>query len=116
MSSYSQFQASARRKAGDQDHRLKILKAVSTYDDKVTAMKTSQFRNWESAREQAEKVKNFVLGNLADLLVQFERNITEHGAEVIWARRRVRSGRRAGRRSGNYKVFQGLNAQYCCHS
>jgi len=86
MSNYSSFIRRSEEKAEDRGHLLKILKAVSTHDSKVEAMKVSQFRDWASARVQAEGIKNHVLENLPELLEQFEEKISARGAEVFWAR------------------------------
>jgi L-lactate dehydrogenase complex protein LldF len=86
MSTFSTFVKKAGEKAEDRSHLLKILKAVSTHDTKVEAMKTMQFRDWQSARQKAEQVKNYVLENLPELLESFEKNISARGAEVLWAR------------------------------
>jgi len=85
MSTFSRFLRKSAAKAEDQTHLLKILKAVSTHDSKVEAMKNLQFKDWESARKQAATIKNHVLENLPGFLEQFEKCITERGAEVLWA-------------------------------
>ncbi len=86
MSTNSTFIRKSVEKAEDRNHLLKILKAVSTHDSKVEAMKSIQFLDWNSARDQAKNIKNHVLENLPDLLIQFEKNISAWGAVVIWAR------------------------------
>ena len=85
MSNYSKFIQRSEKIAEDRGHLLKILKAVNTHDSKVEAMKTGQFRNWETARGEAEKIKEHVLENLPRLLEQFEQTITGRGAEIMWA-------------------------------
>jgi hypothetical protein len=44
-------------KANDEAHRLKISKAVATYDAAVTAMKANQFIDWQTARNLAAAIK-----------------------------------------------------------
>jgi L-lactate dehydrogenase complex protein LldF len=40
---------------------------------------------WESLREAASQIKNNVLSNLHNYLVQFEKNAVDNGIEVHWA-------------------------------
>jgi L-lactate dehydrogenase complex protein LldF len=86
MSELTRFIYQSRLFSRDEDHRLKILKAVSTYDDKVDQMKTSQFRDWQQARDLAAAIKQHALDQLPSLLEEFERKISARGAEVLWAR------------------------------
>lgn len=86
MNQLNQFLKLSSGKAEDTVHRAKILKAVSMHDSKVEAMKLEQFSNWQSARDSAAEIKDFVLDNLPDLLEQFEQNISASGATVLWAR------------------------------
>ena len=53
MSELTRFIDQSRLLSRDEDHRLKILKAISTYDDKVDEMKAGQFRDWQKARDSA---------------------------------------------------------------
>ncbi len=85
MNTKSSFLRKAAVKAGDQTHRFKILKAITTYTGKVEGMKAEQYDDWQQARALAAQTKNHVLRNLPDLLEQFERNITANGAQVLWA-------------------------------
>jgi len=80
------FLKSSKTKAHDDSHRLKILKAVTTYDSQVDQMKTFQFNDWESARKYAASIKEEVLDQWPDLLEEFEEKITRRGAKVWWAR------------------------------
>ncbi|MFC2088552.1 LutB/LldF family L-lactate oxidation iron-sulfur protein [Calditrichota bacterium] len=85
MSESTQFKKRAAEKSADESHRLKILKAISTYEGKVGEMKTSQFIDWQSARQTAAQIKKYVIENLPDLLEQFEQNISKTGTKVLWA-------------------------------
>jgi len=85
MSEASQFLARAAIKAGDEEHRLKIAKAIATYNTAVTATKANQFVDWQSARDLATAIKNYTLDHLADLLEQFEANFIARGGNVFWA-------------------------------
>jgi L-lactate dehydrogenase complex protein LldF len=85
MSEFTQFLSRAALKARDDEHRLKIAKAVATYETAVTAMKANQFVDWQAARHLAATVKNHTLANLADLLEQFEVAFTARGGKVFWA-------------------------------
>jgi L-lactate dehydrogenase complex protein LldF len=86
MSELTRFIDQSRLLSRDEDHRLKILKAISTYDDKVDEMKAGQFRNWQKARDSASKIKQYVLDHLPTLLEEFEEKINARGAEVLWAK------------------------------
>ncbi len=85
MNTQKQFKKQSAEKAHDQQHLLKIRKAIRTYDEKVAEMKQAQFIDWPAARKQAGQIKQYVLENWADLLEQFESNMKENGAEVLWA-------------------------------
>jgi L-lactate dehydrogenase complex protein LldF len=85
MSEFSQFLSQAAIKANDELHRLKIAKAIATYDAVVTATKASQFGDWQAARNLAAEVKNCAVENLADLLEQFETTFAARGGKVFWA-------------------------------
>ena len=86
MNEFTRFINQSRVISRDENHRLKILKATSTYDEQVEKMKKSQFKDWQQAREYAAEIKNYVLKNLPSLLEEFEKKITARGAEVLWAR------------------------------
>jgi L-lactate dehydrogenase complex protein LldF len=86
MSEYHEFLGQAKIKARDETHRLKILKAVSTYEDQVDLMKDNQFQDWEFARQTAGRIKDEVLENWPDLLEEFEKKISARGARVWWAK------------------------------
>ncbi|RMG58727.1 MAG: 4Fe-4S ferredoxin, partial [Bacteroidetes bacterium] len=40
---------------------------------------------WEELREQASQIKSYVLSHLDELLIQFEKNARQRGAQVHWA-------------------------------
>ncbi len=86
MSEYQEFLDQGKNKARDEVHRLKILKAVSTYEVQVDIMKNGQFQNWEHARQNAGQIKDVVLENWPALLEEFESKITKRGAKVWWAK------------------------------
>ena len=86
MSELNTFLRQSKIKANDDTHRLKILKAVTTCDLQVDQMKSSQFHNWNIARQTAAQIKSYVLDHLPSLLEQFESKISERGAKVLWAR------------------------------
>lgn len=85
MSEMSEFLSRAANKTRDDEHRLKIAKAIATYDNAVAATKTKQFTDWQAARHLAAEVKNHALENLADLLEQFEQAFAARGGKVFWA-------------------------------
>jgi len=85
MSELTEFKKRIEIKAGDENHRLKILKAISTYESKVVNMKANQFIDWQKGRKLAAEIKQYVVDNLPDLLEEFEKNITAAGATVLWA-------------------------------
>jgi len=85
MSEFSSFISRSAVKASDDSHRVKIAKAIATYDSAVAATKTSQFSDWQAARDFAETIKNYTLDHLADLLEQFESAFTARGGKVFWA-------------------------------
>jgi len=85
MSEYSRFLQRAREKASDDGHRRKILKAITSYNAAVSAMKMHQFQDWQAARQQAATVKAHVLAHLPELLETFENKISARGAKVLWA-------------------------------
>jgi L-lactate dehydrogenase complex protein LldF len=86
MNEFKSFLLSGNQKARDDTHRLKILKAVTTYDNQVDQMKNSQFKNWLEVRRLASAIKEEVLKHWPDLLEEFESKITHRGAKVWWAR------------------------------
>ncbi len=86
MTESKDFKIRASQKAADDSHRLKILKAISTYETKVDEMKSDQFFDWSVARDKATEIKKYLIDNLPGLLREFETKITNTGAKVIWAK------------------------------
>jgi len=85
MTESKDFTIRAAKKAADDSHRLKILKAISTYETKVDETKSHQFINWSIAQNKAAKIKKYAIDNLPELLQEFEKKITDAGARVLWA-------------------------------
>lgn len=54
---------------------------VRTKRDRAVA----QVPEWEQLREAASQIKNHVLSNMHDLLIQFEQNAIRNGIKVHWA-------------------------------
>lgn len=54
---------------------------VRTKRDRAVA----QIPEWEQLREAASQIKNHVLSNMHDLLIQFEQNAIRNGIKVHWA-------------------------------
>jgi L-lactate dehydrogenase complex protein LldF len=86
MSELFKFIKQSRLLSRDEDHRLKILKAITTYDDQVNKMKAVQFKDWQQARDYASEIKEYVLNHLPSLLEEFDEKISARGTEVLWAR------------------------------
>ena len=89
MSEFKDFTIRASQKASDDTHRLKILKAISTYETKVDEMKSNQFIDWIDAKKKATEIKQYVVENLPELLQEFEEKITANGVNVLWAKDKV---------------------------
>ena len=58
-------------KAKDDVHRETIMKAVVSLDTAAAQTKSMQFDDWQQARQEAAKIKDYALANLPDLLEQF---------------------------------------------
>ena len=61
MSEFKEFLNKSRIIAEDESHRLKIQKAISTYESKVEEQVSRQFKNWQEARETAALIKDYVM-------------------------------------------------------
>lgn len=85
MPEVTNFISRSALKASDEVHRLKIAKAIATYDAAATSTKANQFSDWQQARNIAAAIKNYTLAHLADLLEQFEANFSARGGKVFWA-------------------------------
>ncbi|MGD9558668.1 MAG: LutB/LldF family L-lactate oxidation iron-sulfur protein [Mangrovibacterium sp.] len=70
--------------AFDKKHRATIRFNISRYDAAVERGK-QLYSNLELARERGSWIKQKVINNLHDYLIEFEKNMTVNGAEVIWA-------------------------------
>ena len=46
---------------------------------------TDAIPHWQDWRQQAGEIKQYAVANLEKLLLEFERNISARGAEVLWA-------------------------------
>ncbi|MEA5005361.1 MAG: lactate utilization protein B [Rikenellaceae bacterium] len=70
---------------------LKDQKRVSWHDETLWIVRkkrdkaAASVKDWEELRNMASQVKDYVLSNLAGLLMEFERNATLNGAVVHWA-------------------------------
>lgn len=80
----SSFIARSKLKANDSEHRKKINFNIGKYDATVPQGK-QQFANLMLARERAKNAKWRAIENLATNLEEFEKQITNRGAKVIWA-------------------------------
>lgn len=70
--------------ASDLKHRATIKFNISKYDAAVDrGMK--RYSNLELAKSRASYIKSLAINNLHDYLLEFEKNITDNGASVIWA-------------------------------
>lgn len=78
------FLRDADRIAFDKKHRHTIKFNMARYDQAVERGK-KLYSNLELARQRGSWIKEKVIGNLHDYLLQFEENMTANGAEVIWA-------------------------------
>ncbi|WP_321286628.1 lactate utilization protein B [uncultured Sunxiuqinia sp.] len=70
--------------AFDMRHRATIKFNMSKYDAAVDRGK-KRYDNLDLAKERASYIKSKVVNNLADYLIEFERNSQANGTEVIWA-------------------------------
>jgi len=70
--------------AFDKKHRKTIKFNISRYDAAVVKGK-SRYSNMELARQRGSFIKETAVNNLHDYLLLFEKQITDRGAEVIWA-------------------------------
>jgi L-lactate dehydrogenase complex protein LldF len=78
------FIAKSTVKAADKEHRRKINFNISRYNAVVPQGK-KQFQNVMLARERAKNAKWRAIETLDQQLEEFERQITQRGATVIWA-------------------------------
>lgn len=71
--------------AFDRKHRKTINYNISQYDAAVIRGK-ARYTDYNVAKEKASSIKDEALCHLASYLLDFEKNITSRGAEVVWAR------------------------------
>lgn len=70
---------------------LQDQKRVSWHDETLWIVRKKRdkaaaaVKEWEVLREKASQVKEYVLSDLAYLLLEFEKNATQNGAVVHWA-------------------------------
>ncbi len=84
MSTTSSFIAKSTVKASDKDHRRKINFNIGKYNASVPKGK-AQFTGLENARMQAKNLKWEAIERLDESLLQFEKQFTQRGGQVIWA-------------------------------
>jgi L-lactate dehydrogenase complex protein LldF len=78
------FHAKSEEVAFDREHR-RILKYNIGQYDKAVEKGRNFFRDMDNVREQASKIKEYVLQEFEPLLVRFEKNARGNGCEVQWA-------------------------------
>ncbi|MFY8004828.1 MAG: LUD domain-containing protein, partial [Chitinophagaceae bacterium] len=78
------FIAKSTIKAADLEHRRKINFNIGKYNAVVPQGK-QQFTELMTARERAKNAKWRAIENLDSYLEEFEKQITQRGAKVIWA-------------------------------
>ena len=71
--------------AFDVNHRKTIDFNIARYD-KAVQIGMARYQNVEYAKTKAAAIKREVLQNWAKYLLEFEKNITANGAEVLWAK------------------------------
>ena len=71
--------------AFDVNHRKTIDFNIARYD-KAVQIGMGRYQNVELAKTKAAAIKREVLQNWAKYLLEFEKNITANGAEVLWAK------------------------------
>ena len=71
--------------ASDLKHRKTLNFNISKYDESVKKGKL-RYRNMELAKQRASYLKEKVVANLSDYLIEFEKNALKNGIEVVWAR------------------------------
>ena len=84
MKTPKSFLQKSEAKAFSADHRRTISFNMGKYDAKVKEGK-AQFFDLEKARKLAKNIKWQVMENLPELLLQFEKNFTSRGGQIIWA-------------------------------
>ncbi len=82
---HKEFKAESEKKSFDLNHRATIRHNIGKYQVAVERGK-SYFKDLPKARKTASQVKDYVLNNLEQLLLRFEKNAQQNGMEVLWAR------------------------------
>lgn len=78
------FPVGAKVSLADPQLRSNLSRATRTIRDKRN-LRVSELDTWEELRLAGEAIKREALANLHDLLVTFEKNVTEAGGHVHWA-------------------------------
>jgi L-lactate dehydrogenase complex protein LldF len=81
---HRQFQHQSNAIAFDLKHRHTIDFNIGKYDVAVARGK-ARYRDLDAARNAAASIKRDVLTHWEEYLLEFERNCTANGAEVLWA-------------------------------
>lgn len=84
ISTAAKFKKDAAAIAFDEKHRQTITFNISRYDNAV-AKGFARYNNLPRAKAEAALIKRDVLRHWDEYLLQFEKNITAHGARVLWA-------------------------------
>lgn len=79
-----QFTKDAHKIAFDINHRKKIKFNIGRYDAAVEKG-MARYANVEEAKNRAANIKREILQHWSDYLLEFEKNITANGAQVLWA-------------------------------
>ena len=85
MSQAHKFTQDAEAIAFDLKHRNTIKFNISRYDAAVNKG-MARYNSVEAAKSQAAAIKRDVLRHWDEYLIQFEKNITSRGVEVLWAK------------------------------
>lgn len=85
LSTKQKFIQKSEQIAFDLKHRNTLKFNISKYDTAVEAGK-KRYANLSLARERASYIKRQTVDHLYDHLIEFEKNISRNGAEVIWCR------------------------------
>ncbi len=84
ISAATKFKKDSAAIAFDEKHRRTIEFNISRYDNAV-AKGFTRYNNLSRAKTEAAQIKRDVLRHWDEYLLQFEKNITAHGARVLWA-------------------------------
>ncbi|MDA8080172.1 MAG: LutB/LldF family L-lactate oxidation iron-sulfur protein [Actinomycetota bacterium] len=79
------FKSRSTREIRNLQMRKNISHATSTIREKRKKV-VSEVENWEELRTRAAQIKQHTLSNLDFYLEEYERNVTEAGGQVHWAR------------------------------